>query len=322
MAWPTPPRRAIRLDETVTDRQRIALVLVFAVAVVGGGLLALNLLGGSGAPGPGEGPSSSAIGQVSPSAGAPGSALVPPSSGSASPLAPPSPSAAGSPGESPIGPTSSPTTQPELGATITFRGLKLDAQQDPEGKRRIITFRSLGAGDITVFVTARSPQGSVRMCLSTPDKTLGCKNTASGSLHASTTKPAEDFTVTLRGLDIATPVVDVAITFPSTAPAVTIDNARFDGTDNAAYNGIEALLTPRSEGDVRLQAEWGGHPFLYEGKLVEQGGPGSVPITGSEAATGVDTSIPVTAGHPWLLTLSNAETGFGPTRLTATIAWP
>ena len=83
------------------------------------------------------------------------------------------------------------------------------------------------------------------------------------------------FKATLRGADVETPVVDVAVTFPAKAPTVTIANARFDGTDYPETNGITAILTPRTEGNVTLLAQWGGHPFSYEVDLIEQGGTGS-----------------------------------------------
>jgi len=205
---------------------------------------------------------------------------------------------------------------------MLFTKLKLDARNDPAGQDRVITFTSQGSGQVTAVLTSLSPQGTTRMCLSTPAKALGCTSTANGLLTATTTAPTADFTLTLRGEQIDAPVVQVAITFPAVHASVTIANARFDGTEFPETNGIQALLTPRADGDVRLQAQWGGHPFQYDVHLVEQGGTGNQADTGGESATGVDATLPVTAPNPWLLTLVNTESGFGVTGLTATISWP
>lgn len=205
---------------------------------------------------------------------------------------------------------------------MLFTKLKLDAQNDPAGTDRVITFSSQGSGQVTAVLTSLTPQGTTRMCLSTPARSLGCTSTANGLLTATTTATTADFTLTLRGEQIDAPVVQVAITFPAVHASVTIANARFDGTAFPDTNGIAALLTPRASGNVRLQAEWGGHPFQYDVRLAEQGGSGSQEDPGRVAATRVDTTLPVTAPNPWLLTLVNTESGFGVTGLTATISWP
>ena len=131
-----------------------------------------------------------------------------------------------------------------------------------------------------------------------------------------------DFVLTLRGEGVEAPIVDVTITFPATAPAVIIAGARFDGTLYPETNGLVATVTPRRNGDLTLAADWGGHPFLYEVGLREQGGPGSVVLADQGPATRMAETLPITAPNPWKLVLENTEEGFGPTELDATIAWP
>ena len=116
--------------------------------------------------------------------------------------------------------------------------------------------------------------------------------------------------------------MDVTITFPATAPAIIIAGARFDGTLYPDTNGITATVTPRRNGDLTLAADWGGHPFLYEVELREQGGPGAVVLADQGPATRMAETLPVTAPNPWKLVLQNTEDGFGPTEMDATIAWP
>jgi hypothetical protein len=259
--------------------------------------------------------------------GSPAAATVSPGmSGEPSPPAPratPSAVASGSPAASPSAsaPPLASAPPPGTAASITYTQLRLDAKDDPDGRNRVVTFQTQGPGDITVSLASQSP-GTTRMCLSIPDQALGCRSAADGGLTAHTTKPTEKFTLTLRGVAGDTPTVAVEITFPASGPSVTLSHARFDGTDFPADNGIQALVTPRVDGNLGLQAEWGGHPFLYQVTLTERGGPGSESVAPQETATGADLTLPVAAPNPWLLILANAEGGFGTTPLTATIAWP
>jgi hypothetical protein len=221
-------------------------------------------------------------------------------------------------------PSATPRPSPKPGklATIVFSGLKLDAKDDIDGKNRVLTFETRGTGAITVAVVATSPMGSAILCLRAGTKKLGCTTTADGTLAATTTKRTESFKATLRGSGMETPVVDVAVTFPARAPAITISNARFDGTDFPETNGITAIVTPRGEGNVTLLARWGGHPFPYEVDLIEQGGDGSTVLPDQGPATSTTVSLPITGSNPWRLVLQNIAGGFGVTPLTATVAWP
>ena len=105
-------------------------------------------------------------------------------------------------------------------------------------------------------------------------------------------------------------------------PAVIVAGARFDGTLYPETNGISATVTPRRNGDVTLAADWGGHPFLYEVELREQGGPGSVVLDDQGPGTRMAETLPITAPNAWQLGLRNAGEGLGPTEMDATIAWP
>ena len=206
-------------------------------------------------------------------------------------------------------------------ATITFQALLLDAADNPDGADRVFTWAS-ATGSVKAEVTSVSPMGDLEMCLSTPDKELGCRTAGSGTLSAKTTKSRETFILTLRGEGTAQPAVDVTLTFPARKPKVSIDNARFDGTAYPDTNGIQAVFTPRQSGDVGVIAEWGGHPFTYEIDLIEQGGSGSLTYAPDQGSIGTDVDFAVTAPNPWKLVLQNTETGFGITPMNASISWP
>ena len=309
----------------MTNPQRLLIAAVFIVAVVGGGLLAVNLIGGPGSsasPGPvAVASGSTAPASASPTASQPPSEAPSPSEASESEL-PSSPVVPSASASAPPSATPRPTTAPGQPATIVFTNLKLDAKDDPAGRNRRLTFESQGAGPITVKLGTLSPQGSTIMCLSADGKRLACKTTAAGAITAKTTTRHASFVLTLRGAGIETPVVEVTITFPAKDPAVTITDARFDGTAFPETNGITAIITPRGNGEIALEADWGGHPFLYEIDLFEQGGSGTQTLANQGPATRVSERFTITGTNPWKLLLQNIEQGFGATLMTATVAWP
>ena len=206
-------------------------------------------------------------------------------------------------------------------ATITFPAILVDAADNPDGTDRVFTWAS-ATGSVKAEITSVTPMGDLEMCLRTPDKELGCRTAGSGTLSAKTTKSRETFILTLRGEGTAQPSVDVTLTFPAKKPKVSIDNARFDGTAYPDTNGIQAVFTPRQNGDVGVIAEWGGHPFTYEIDLIEQGGSGSVTYAPDQGNIGTDVKLAVAAPNPWKLVLQNTETGFGITPMNASISWP
>ncbi len=302
----------------MTNGQRLAAAGLFLVAVIAGVLiasLALGAIGGSGGATP-----TTAAGGPSPSAPSPSASAAP---ASATPSATPSASPSEPPSVEPSAtPTLTPTASTAPPATITISQLKLDATENPDGLNRRVKFQAQGPGTIAVHLTAVSPRGEAIVCLRSATAALGCTTTADGSLSAQITDPAGDYTLTLRGDGIAEPIVDVTLTFPATEPAVTIANARFDGTEFPDTNGIQVIVKPRSDGQLGLLAKWGGHPFLYEIDLTEQGGPGGGTLSDQGPATLVNTSFDVTAPNPWKLVVQNTETGFGPTGMTVSLSWP
>jgi hypothetical protein len=302
----------------MTNGQRLAAVGLFLVAVVAGVLVAsfaVGALGGSTSPTPTTAPPSTA------------SVLESPSASLAAPSPSSSPSAGTSPSESPAASptpavTLTPTASPAQPATITFTELKLDATDNPDGLDRVITFQAQGPGAINVSLTAVSPRGQAIVCLKSASASLGCTTTADGTLSAQAGRALGSYTLTLRGDGITEPVVDVTLAFPTSQPSVRIKNARFDGTEFPDTNGIDVTVTPRVTGQLGLRASWGGHPFLYEIDLIEQGGTGGGTLADQGPATRVTTAFDVAPPNPWRLVLQNTETGMGPTGLTATISWP
>ena len=289
------------------NRQRVLVIVLVGVLAVVGGFAVGAVFTGRGTT---AGQTASPVAQAS----------VPAEPGSAEPTTTADGSQDASASDA-ASPTPSPTASPKPRATVTFTGLGLDAKDDPAGQDRILRFVS-GTGSITVELKSLTPQGNTRFCLSTLTKELGCRTAGSGRLSAKTTKPKETFLVTLRGEAIAQPVVEVKLTFPAKAPSVIIENARFDGTDYPATNGIKAKFTPMAEGKVHIKAAWGGHPFQYQIDLSQTGQPGVTTYAPDEGDIGTDQSFPVQPGSPWVIVLRNTESGFGITPMTATLSWP
>ena len=73
----------------------------------------------------------------------------------------------------------------------------------------------------------------------------------------------------------------------------------------------------------RPVAEWGGHPFLYEIDVMEQGGSGSLTYAPDQGNVGTDVRLcgdrgePVEARAP-----EHRGRGSGITPMTAVISWP
>lgn len=287
----------------MTNSQRLVLVLAFILAVLLGILLATTLLGGKGgSPAPSPGPSASV------------GATAPPSGAASSTPAPASPSAGGS-----ASPVPTPTPRPVAAATVSFLQLALDASTDAGGRARSINFTG-ETGPVTVTFTTESG-GNSSICLYRDSVQVVCRTGTSGTLASAADRQAA-YRVALRGAGSARPVLTVTITFPATKPKVAITNARFDGTDSPATNGLQVVATPRAKGTYQVAASWGGHPFLYEIVLIEQGGPGLKQVQAAMGATKATQAFAVAPPHGWMIVLRNSEGGFGVTPLSATFTWP
>src|SRR5689334_15092941 len=78
-------------------------------------------------------------------------------------------------------PSASATPVPAPTAAITFTSLALDAADNPDGQDRVLTWNS-ATGGVKAEISSVTPMGDVEMCLSTPDKKLGCRTAGSGTL--------------------------------------------------------------------------------------------------------------------------------------------
>jgi hypothetical protein len=221
-------------------------------------------------------------------------------------------------------PSASATLKPTAGwAQITFTDFRLDARSAPDDQARTFTFKTDGPGKVLAKLTTRSPQGSTRFCMKVGSGSALCRNWTAGTLTGTTTSSNQTtFQVTLVGVGVTTPSVDLALTFRARDPSVALTNGRFDGTasDAKGYNGISGTVKIRSGGTFSIKADWGAKPFNYTYTLVDLTAP-SPGGTYSDNGVGVERTDPAAPGHQFGFSLSNDETGFGRTPLTMTVAW-
>ena len=75
--------------------------------------------------------------------------------------------------------------------------------------------------------------------------------------------------MTAIGVGIATPTVDLALSFRAKEPAVTLTNGRFDGKPVDGYNGIAGKVKVRSGGSIAIKASWGSTAYDYTYSIVD-----------------------------------------------------
>lgn len=298
----------------------VAIVLAAVLALALGVAISISLPSGAT-----PGASSSATGS-SPAGPPSGSSTTGPgTSGAPSASSEPGAVASSEPSASaPASPSPSPTIPPAPTAQVTFTDFRLDARGDPAGEPRTFTFKTDGAGKVTVKLTGKSPQGKTRMCLKVGSTAPLCRNWASGTLTGITSaKKQTTFVVTLIGVGISTPTVDLTLTFRAKAPSVTLTNGRFDGTapEFDGYNGASGRVKIRTDGDLAVKAKWGGKPFDYAYQVVDLTAPAPGGFFPGNA-TGIDRTDPVTRAHTYGFSLTNGTAGLGTTPLTFTISWP
>src|SRR5439155_20632399 len=107
----------------------------------------------------------------------------------------------------------SPSPQSVPVATIVFRQIRLDAGIDPVGTARTITFNSDAAGTVTARVNHSSPLSSTRVCVAATGRSAICHNGSTGTVTRTTTGRKTNWTVSLAGVGISTPTVDLTVTF-------------------------------------------------------------------------------------------------------------
>jgi hypothetical protein len=189
------------------------------------------------------------------------------------------------PGPSSSSPSTAPSTpvpgQNVKAATIVFNGLTLDAENDKSGTARTFTFTSFGSDPLAFSVTKTSPKASTRMCISVDSGTAKC---TVGSLPGNTKARGDagaqnNWKVTLVGYGNSKPTVDLTLTWPTSAPKVTLSHGRLLGTSSVeGLNGFTATFKPRAEGALNVQSSWSDSTADVDMTLADVTTPPSVKV--------------------------------------------
>ena len=172
------------------------------------------------------------------------------------------------PSGGPSGPTGSlgptPPPGPISPASITFSGLGLDALNDVDATARTFQFVSDGAGSVTFAITKISAGGTAKLCIKVDSGAFTCQVGTPGKLPnfpKGQSDPGHNtWTATLIGYGTSKPTIDVAFTWPTSSPKITMSHGRFQGSSSPgipeSLNGFTATFKPRAGGTVNVQATW------------------------------------------------------------------
>ena len=160
-------------------------------------------------------------------------------------------------------PTPSPKpTQSAPTAGITFNDMMLDAQNDPPATSRTFSFVSDGPGPVSAQVAKSSlSTPSIKICVKIDAGAQTCSTGAKpGFPNALSDRPHSLWVVTLIGVGAATPTVDVAFSWPTASPSITLAHGRFQGSSSPgvpeAQNGFNATFKPRGSGNISVGVAW------------------------------------------------------------------
>jgi hypothetical protein len=176
----------------------------------------------------------------------------------------PSETVAPSPSE-PVG--STPVAVPAR--TIHFVGVGFDSTAATTPKARQIGFDTDGPGTVTVKLV-RATATDLHFCLMRIGGSQTCQDGDHAVLNGTTSAAGKtSWVVSGIGTSGASPIADVVINFGALHPNVTVNDFRFQGTENSGFNGVEADLN---------------------------NGPGTIKVRGT-----------ITSSHPWRVRLVDGD---------------
>ncbi|GEM_PF-993450 len=332
------PRATLRADSSARWRNiSLGLGLVAAIMIGGTGELVFSALTSGPAPTSGTGSPVASPATASPTQASQAPTTVGPTpTAGASATAGPTETAGAS---STLGPdstaTDTTTPAPQVGgtpspATITFREMMLDSAADSAATARTFAFTSDGPGPVSAQVVAAAPLATLKMCIQVNGGPQSCSSGATPGFFtmAPSSGDQAQWIVTLIATDAgATPVVDVAFTWQTRAPAITLSHGRFQGAPNPdSLCGFTATFKPRAAGSVGVIASW--PPASADAALTltdATSSPGSSVGTTTYSATGLIAPAyahAVAAGRTYQIQLLNTGSDSGRPDLTTTISFP
>jgi hypothetical protein len=204
----------------------------------------------------------------------------------------------------------------------------VDSAIDPARTLRTFTFESDGPGAISAQVVASSPIDTTTLCLAMDDTAATCVTGGTPSFPAAVTETHHSrWTVTLISAGESSPTVDVAFSWPTNSPSITLGHGRFQGVPNRdSLRTLTALFRPRAVGNATLDASWPPGVLHASVVLTDITTAPETMVRQIEYAQATATtpvySAPVGAGRTYRLTLLNDDADGLRPDLTATITFP
>lgn len=215
-------------------------------------------------------------------------------------------------------------------ATITFRDLMIDSAADAGGTARTFAFTTDGPGSVSAQVVGAAPLTNLKLCLQVNGGQQSCVTGATPGFftRAPSAGDQSQWIVTIVATDPgATSVADVAFTWGTKAPAITLSHGRFQGTPNPdSVRGFTATFKTRAAGSVGVVATW--PPAVTNAALTltdVTATPGSAVGQATYQAAGAISptySKAVSAGRTYQLQVLNSGPDNGRPDLTTTITFP
>jgi hypothetical protein len=160
-------------------------------------------------------------------------------------------------------PTVAPTATPTApAATIIFNEMMLDALGDPMAQARTFTFESDGFGPVSAAVVKnKNVADTTRLCVAVDGGVFTCSSDHLPTFASQATTTHSTWTVTVISADnVTTPVVDVAMAWPTNHPNVGLSHGRLQGSTSSGVaeelNGFNVTLKPRAAGNLSVGVKW------------------------------------------------------------------
>lgn len=250
------------------------------------------------------------------------------SSGHGSPTSAASPLGAGAVPELTGGPadTSVPTHKSAV-AAITFSSLMLDSTLGLAPTARTFSFTSDGVGTVSASIVATSPTDSTTMCLKVDLEATVCQSGATPEFMMQAKWAHSHWTVALISANEGTPTVDVAFSWPTDNPSISLTHGRFQGAPNPdSLRSITATFKARTAGGLVLQAAWQPAAADATVTLTDISGKAEAILDKASYANASEIATQyqhgAEAAHTYRITLYNQSTGISTAELKATIAFP
>ena len=212
-------------------------------------------------------------------------------------------------------------------AKITFRELVLDSSVDSTGTARSFSFVSDGVGTVSAEVVQASPMDSTKLCVTMDEARPVCTSGATPGFTQRSTTAHSRWTVTLASSNKSSPTVDVAFSWPTDHPSITLTHGRFQGSPNPdSIRTLTADFTTRVAGKMSVEAAWSR--IVGTATLTLTDVSGSKPVTldtinyQGRSAISPSYTRTLTGAKAYEMTLFNGSPDTGRTVLTATIAFP